>query len=278
MVLDPTYNLPDKELQQLINVVYQKYGYDFSDYSEASLKRRITRLMNMNDIQHLFELEDKILNNAAFLNTFVEEITVNVTEMFRDPSFYRSLTENVFPYFSDLPLIRIWHAGCSTGEEVYSMAIILKEAGLLHKTILYATDINQSVLETAAQGKYPLNYLKEFTEGYSHIGGKYHLSNYYSVCDNVLVFDEALRKKMVYSHHNLCIDQSFNEFDLIVCRNVLIYFNRHLQDRVFKLFLDSISADGFLALGSKETVDFSSAAAYFDSLDKKNKIWKAKRS
>lgn len=278
MVKDPLHNLPEKELHQLISTVYKKYGYDFSEYSEASLKRRIVRLMNLHEMSHLCELEDKIVNSPAFLNTFVEEITVNVTEMFRDASFYRSLTENVLPAFSHLPMIRIWHAGCSTGEEVYSMAILLKEAELLQKTILYATDINQSVLEVAVNGKYPLSLLKEFTENYLHVGGKYELSTYYSIANNELVFEEALRKKMVFSHHNLCIDQSFNEFDLIVCRNVLIYFNRNLQDKVFKLFVDSISANGFLALGSKETIEFSSAAAKFESVDKKNKIWKTKRS
>lgn len=270
--------LQDNELSELICAIRDEYGYDFSEYSEASLKRRVIRVLNNENINSVAKLKNRILTDLVFFNKFVEEVTVNVTEMFRDPSFYRTLTQDIFPVLSDLPLIRIWHAGCSTGEEVYSMAILLKEAGLLEKTLLYATDINQTVLQTALNREYSLNVMKEYSENYKNSGGKFNLSDYYAVKGDKVVFEESLAKRMVFSHHNLAIDQSFNAFNLILCRNVLIYFNRSLQEKVFKLFAESTAEDGFLALGTKETLEFSLVANEFNIIDKKNKIWKKKKS
>lgn len=277
MLTEDIPTLQDTELSQFIDCIREKYGYDFSDYSEASLKRRIIRLMTNDQIPNLMELQNNILSNPVLLNRFVEEITVNVTEMFRDPSFYRALIDEVFPHLAKEPLIRVWHAGCSTGEEVFSLAILLKEAGLLNKSLLYATDINQSVLTNAANRTFSLQCMKDYSDNYLHSGGKYKLSDYYTKNGDTAVLAEELSKRMVFSHHNLAIDQSFNEFNLILCRNVLIYFNRNLQNRVFTLFNDSMAPGGFLALGSKETIEFSSISEEFTVIDKKNKIWIKKK-
>lgn len=277
MLITDIPTLHDTELSQFIACIREKYGYDFSDYSEASLKRRIIRVMTNDQIPNLAELQNKILINPILFNRFVEEVTVNVTEMFRDPSFYRALIDEVFPSLAKEPLIRVWHAGCSTGEEVFSLAILLKEAGLLNKSLLYATDINQSVLTNAANRTFSLNCMKDYSDNYLHSGGKYKLSDYYTEKGDKAVLTEELSKRMVFSHHNLAIDQSFNEFNLILCRNVIIYFNRNLQNRVFTLFNDSTTQGAFLALGTKETIDFSSISDEFIVIDKKNKIWIKKK-
>lgn len=278
MIKEKEYTLSDSGLQLLIHQVKEEFGYDFSEYSEASLKRRIVRLMNNEVIDTPEELIQRIRGNAFYLNRFIDEVTVNVTEMFRDPTFYRTLINDVFPHLVELPMIRIWHAGCSSGEEVYSLAILLKEAGLLEKSLLYATDINLSVLQNASAGQFQLVNMNEFAENYVLAGGKCLLSDYYEVKGENVEFSKEIRKHLVFSHHNLTTDQSFNEFSLILCRNVLIYFNRNLQDKVFKLFVDSLAETGFLALGSKETLEFSEQAKKFEIIDKKNKIWKIKKS
>lgn len=269
--------LPENELQQFLELVYKEYGYDFSNYSEASFQRRIIRIMNLDQMPDLAALQNKIVNNPDYFKTFIEEVTVNVSEMFRDPLFYRSLVDNVFPKLAQLSTIRIWHAGCSAGEEVYSLAILLKEAGLLERSLLYATDINLSVLESAQRGVFPISLKDEYSQNYLASGGKNKLSDYYSENGKTFVFAKELSQRMVFSPHNLCIDQSFNEFNLILCRNVLIYFNINLQDKVIKLFKDSIAPDGHLALGTKETLDFSAVASDFESVDKKNRIWKIRK-
>lgn len=266
--------LKDEDVTSLINSIYTTYGYDFADYSEASFKRRINRIMIANKVSDFFELQHRVVNNELFFNYFLEEVTVNVTEMFRDVGFYKTLRKEILPQLSSYPTIRIWHAGCSTGEEVYSMAILLKEAGLLDRSLLYATDINQKVLEHAASGKYSIELLKGFTTSYIASGGLNDFSNYYTAKYGKVLFDEELRKKMVFSVHNLVTDQSFNEFNLILCRNVMIYFNRILQNRVLKLFTNSLAPFGFLALGSKETIDFSTVVNDFEKVNQKQKIWR----
>ncbi|MGZ5304802.1 MAG: CheR family methyltransferase, partial [Bacteroidia bacterium] len=214
-----------------------------------------------------------VLNNPAYFSYFVEELTVNVTEMFRNPTFYKALVKDVFPLLSKHDFIRIWHAGCSTGEEVYSLAILLKEAGLLDRSILYGTDLNPDVLEKAKAGLFHVSNMKSYTENYIQSGGKANLSDYYTLRYGQAMFSEDLKKRMVYSVHNLVTDQSFNEFHLILCRNVLIYFNRNLQDRVFSLFTDSLPKSGLLALGSKETLQHSSSKNAYTVLNKEEKIW-----
>ena len=265
--------IEDKDLDALINEVFEYYGFDFGNYSKASLQRRVDRLYQMDGFSHFHEFLYKIRSDESYYKRMIDEITVNVTEMFRDPHFYQILREEIIPVLATKPFIRIWHAGCSTGEEVFSLAIILKEASLLNKALLYATDINGSVLETAKKGIFPLRMMKLYSENYLASGGKEDFSSYYSANYNIAQFNPDLSSKMVFSQHNLASDNSFNEFDLILCRNVLIYFDNNLQKRVLNLFNDSLSVFGFLALGSKETIKYSLNNTKFEQLGKE-KIWK----
>lgn len=265
--------IADAEIDLLLDDVLEKYGYDFNNYSRASLKRRVARLYSLDKFPSFAELRYRVKTDESYLKRFVEEITVNVTEMFRDPSFYKSLRHDVLPLLGTKPFIRIWHAGCSTGEEVYSMAILLKEAGLLQKSLLYATDLNPTVLEKVRKGIFPLNHMKQYSESYIASGGVQDFSSYYTAHYGQAKFPEALSEKIIISTHNLVSDGSFNEFDLILCRNVLIYFDKDLQDRTLKLFDDSLSMLGYLALGSKETLKFSTVQGNYQQLNRE-KIWK----
>lgn len=257
----------------LLNDLLELYGYDFTGYSRASLKRRINRLFTLDRFPSFAELRYRVKSDPDYLKHLVEEVTVNVTEMFRDPLFYKSLRTDVLPTLAAKPFLRIWHAGCSTGEEVYSMAILLKEANLLHKSLLYATDLNPTVLEAARRGIFPLAQMKEYSENYLGSGGIQDFSSYYTARYGQVKFDETLAQKMIFSTHNLVSDRSFNEFDLILCRNVLIYFDKELQERVLTLFEDSLAPLGYLALGSKETLKFSSLQYRFKQLNRE-KIWR----
>ncbi|AZI55101.1 protein-glutamate O-methyltransferase CheR [Epilithonimonas vandammei] len=263
----------DEELEYLIKDVYDLYGYDFSLYSRASFKRRVNRICLIDKFTSFAELRYTLINEPNYLKRFIEEVTVNVTEMFRDPYFFKELRENILPQLGTYPLIRIWIAGCSTGEEAYSVAILLKEAGLYHKSLIYATDINPSVLETARAGVFPISQMKTYSENYILSGGKKDFSDYYTANYDSARFDSSLKEKMILSTHNLVSDSSFNSFQLIVCRNVLIYFDKPLQERVFKLFDDSLENLGYLALGSKETLRFSNLATIYQQIDDQ-KIWK----
>jgi chemotaxis protein methyltransferase CheR len=263
----------DEEVDILLNDLLEVHGYDFTDYSRASLKRRINRLFELDRFPSFAEFRYKIKSHQGYLKRFVEEITVNVTEMFRDPDFYKALRTQILPVLATYPLIRIWHAGCSTGEEVYSMAIVLKEANLLHKSLLYATDINPDVLQKGMDGIFPLSQMKQYSENYIQSGGIYEFSSYYSAKYNSVKFDQQLRSKVIFATHNLVSDHSFNEFQLILCRNVLIYFDTDLQNKVFSLFDQSLEPLGFIGLGSKETMRFSYVGAKYKQLDKE-KIWR----
>ena len=263
----------DHHLDLFINELFDSYGFDFGGYSRASFKRRLERVYQLDNFVSFQEFLYKIKNNADYLSSVIEEITVNVTEMFRDASFYKILREEILPLLRTKPFIRIWHAGCSTGQEVYSMAVLLNEEGLLAKSIIYATDLNQTVLESAKKGLFPLKLMKDYGENYRAAGGKKDFSEYYTANYGFAKFDEFLSKKMVFSQHNLVSDSSFNEFDLILCRNVLIYFNKDLQDRVLQLFDDSLAKSGYLALGSKETIRFTKVQKNYEQL-RKEKIWK----
>lgn len=264
----------DEEVEMLLKDLIDLYGYDFTDYSRASLKRRVNRFFILGRFPSFAELRYTLQYKPEFLKEFIEQITVNVTEMFRDPSFYRILREEVLPRLGTYPMIRIWHAGCSTGEEVYSMAILLQELNLYHKSLLYATDINPTVLEKGMKGIFPLSQMKKYSESYQLSGGKREFSQYYSANYDFAKFDESLRQKMVFSTHNLVSDRSFNEFQLILCRNVLIYFDKDLQSKVFQLFDESLEHLGYLALGTKETLRFSSIASRFKKMDNTEKIWR----
>jgi chemotaxis protein methyltransferase CheR len=274
MLNEPGIQLSDPELETILNDLIEQYGYDFTNYSKASLKRRIVRLITHDRFLSFAEFRYRVKTDKEYLNRFVEQITVNVTEMFRDVLFYRTLREQILPVLATWPLIRIWHAGCSTGEEVYSMAILLHEAGLLKKSLLYATDINPAVLENVRAGIFPMSQMKQYSENYISSGGKKDFSSYYTAQYNSAKFDEHLGKKIVLATHNLVSDGSFNEFQLIVCRNVMIYFDKPLQDRVLHLFYDSLEVLGFLALGSKETLKFTDVHHKFRQLENKEKIWR----
>lgn len=269
--------LKENELDQLIADLWEKYGYNFTEYSRASLERRISRLFLIDKITDYHDFARRLENVPGYLQHVVEEITVNVTEMFRDPGFYRALRETVLPVLATHPFIRIWHAGCSTGEEVFSMAIVLREMNLLHKTLLYATDLNPNVLEVLKKGIFPLSHIKLYSENYIASGGEQDFSTYYTAKYDLAKFDSELSDKIVVSTHNLVSDSSFNEFQLIVCRNVLIYFEKKLQDRVFGLFEQSLDTFGFLALGAKETLRYSSASVAFKVFNAKERIWRKTR-
>ncbi len=263
----------DENLKGLLDEILSRYGYDFTDYSKASLKRRINRLYIIDRFKSFAEFQYKIYNNPDYLKRFVEEITVNVTEMFRDARFYQTLRNEIIPKLGTYPFIKIWHAGCSTGEEVYSMAILLKEANLYHKSIIYATDINPDVIANAKKGIFPLAQMKSYSENYLLSGGYNDFSSYYLANYNMAKFHDSLKEKVVFATHNLVSDSSFNEFQLILCRNVLIYFDQHLQHKVFDLFDKSLENLGYLALGSKETLRFSSIFSKYKQVNKE-KIWR----
>jgi len=265
--------IEDRELELLINDIFDYHGYDFGGYSRASFKRRVDRLYQMDGFGSFGEFLSRVRADEAYFKRMVEEITVNVTEMFRDPSFYTVLRQEIIPVLATKPFIRIWHAGCSTGEEVYSMAILLHEANLLHKSLLYATDINPLVLSSAKSGVFPLRMMKQYSENYLASGGKQDFSKYYIANYGMAKFDSHFTEKVVFSQHNLVSDSSFNEFDLILCRNVLIYFDKELQDRALTLFDESLSPLGYMALGTKETMKFSTIQRKYEQL-RREKIWK----
>ena len=265
--------ISDEQVEILLSDLLEQYGYDFTGYSRASLKRRITRLYAMDKAVSFGEFRYKVNNDNAYFKRFVEQITVNVTEMFRDPAFFKRLREEVLPILGTYPFIRIWLAGCSTGEEAYSISIILKELNLLHKSLIYATDLNPAVLERAAQSMFGLSNMKQYSENYILSGGTNDFSSYYSANYSLAKFNEELKSKIIFSTHNLVSDHSFNEFQLILCRNVLIYFERDLQHKVLNLFDDSLEELGYLALGTKETINFSQVAKKYKRLDGE-KIWR----
>jgi len=264
----------DEELDMLLNELYKTYGYDFTNYARASLKRRVARLMVIDRLPSFAELFYKIKKEPDYLPHMIEELTVNVTDMFRDPSMFKIIREKVLPVLGTHPFIRIWHSGCASGEEVYSMAILLEEANLLHKSLLYATDLNASVIENIRRGIFPMNHMKQYSENYILSGGKKDFSEYYTAKYEWAKFDDRLKSKMIVATHNLVSDRSFNEFQLIFCRNVLIYFDKTLQDKVLSLFDDSLEKLGFLVLGSKEHLRFSKIANNYTQVDSKEKIWR----
>lgn len=263
----------DKDLEILLNDVYECYGYDFSGYSMASFKRRVSRLIQMDGFAHFSDFLQRIKTDPEYFRRAVDEITVNITEMFRDPLFYKYLRTEVLPILATKPFIRIWHAGCSTGEEAYSMAIMLKEANLLHKSLIYGTDLSPEVLHVAKKGIFPLRMMVMYSENYIASGGKGDFSSYYTANYGFAGFDSELSEKMLFSQHNLVSDSSFNEFDLIMCRNVMIYFDNELQEKVLTLFDDSLANLGYLALGTKETLKFSSLKRRYEQQGKE-KLWK----
>jgi chemotaxis protein methyltransferase CheR len=262
-----------EELKELLGSISSVFGYDFTEYAEASLKRRIDHFMISNRIDSIGALGKSLLKDGVFFEQFVQEITVNVTEMFRDPAFYNSLRKNITVRLATYPFIKVWIAGSSTGEEIYSIAILLKEEGLLERSVIYATDINQKALQTAKEGVYSMGKMKNYTTNYIKGGGKNSFSDYYTAKYDGVLLDRSLRQNIVFSVHNLTVDKSFNEFQLILCRNVLIYFNQQLQNKVLTLFYESLCPFGFLALGNKESLLFTDRQKMFEAVDKKERIY-----
>ena len=261
-----------EQLEEVIFLVNQVYGFDFFEYSRASLKRRVTRLMDLSRLS-LFDLKNLLVNDEKFFEHFLKEITVNVTEMFRDPGFFKSVRENVLPYLASFPHINIWNAGCSTGEEVYSFAVLLKEHRLYDRSSLYGTDINSDVLDRARKGIFDLRKMKQYSENYRETGSDGSLVNFYTAQYDAACIHHELKAHTFFSVHNLVSDGVFNEFQLISCRNVIIYFTANLQHRVMQLFYDSLQPLGFLCLGPKERLRHDSIAKRFKLIDKALNIY-----
>ena len=270
--------MPDRnkaiELKLLIEAIYLRYSYDFRDYSSASLKRRVLLALKQMHCENISQLQRRILYDPQAFMELLQFLTIPVSEMFRDPSYYLALREQVIPVLCTYPSLKIWIAGCSTGEEVYSMAILLKEEGLLDRTILYATDINPRSLERARQGIFNIDNMRQYTSNYQGAGGKHSLSDYYTAAYDSAIMDKSLKENITFADHSLATDSVFAETQLISCRNVLIYFNKPLQNRAFGLFYDSLCHRGFLGLGSKETVEFSGYAEQFEAFDKPERVFR----
>lgn len=251
------------ELQLLLDAIYLKYHFDFRGYAHASLKRRLRTALQRFGCETLSQLQDRMLRDAAVFQDLLDLLTVPVSEMFRDPPYFLTIREAVVPVLRTYPSLKIWVAGCSTGEEAYSFAILLREEGLLERTLIYATDINAHTLARAEAGVYEVDRIAGFTENHRHSGARSSLSDYYTAAYGRAVFDKSLKSHIVFSDHSLATDSVFAEVQFVSCRNVLIYFNRPLQDRAFGLFRESLCHGGFLGLGSKETLRLSEHADAF---------------
>lgn len=264
------------EIILLLEAVYQKYGYDFRQYSKAHIKRRVMNRMALSGLEDVSQIQSKVLKDELFASELLQDLSITVTEMFRDQGFYRSLRENVLPILKTYPFIKIWHAGCATGEEAYSMAILLQEEGLYDRTTIYATDFNQHALNRAKEGIFPNAMMKEYTTNYQLSGGKESFSSYYTSDYDNVIMNQSLKKNIVWANHNLVTDSVFAEVHLILCRNVLIYFDRDLQNKVQKLFYDSLIKGGILCLGSKESLRYTDLFEKYTEVDTKNRIFKKK--
>jgi chemotaxis protein methyltransferase CheR len=266
--------LEQVEIDLLLEGVFRRYGFDFREYAPASLKRRLWRRIHAEGLRSISGLQERVLHDPACMERLLLDLSINVTSMFRDPSFYVALRQKVVPLLRTYPFTRVWVAGCSTGEEVYSLAILLQEEGVYGKARIYATDINEAVLDRARAGVFPLDKMQGYTENYIRGGGTRAFSEYYVAAYDGARFSRALTENVVFAQHNLVSDRSFNEFNLIMCRNVMIYFDRSLQDRVHRLFHESLANLGVLALGHKESVAFSPFADRYEELDPQERIYR----
>lgn len=269
---DPHDFLPVAQLDELVDLIKKIHGFDFSSYSKASFKRRILRVMQNKKLE-FYDLKHALVNNQAFFQNFLDEITVNVTEMFRDPSFYKALNDLVIPYISTYQHVKIWSAGCSSGEEVYSLAILLNETGLLKKSFIYGTDINTEMLKEARRGIYSLKKVKGYAENYQYSGLKGSLTDHFTIMYDAATIHSELKPNTLFSVHNLVSDTVFNEFQLITCRNVFIYFETELQEKVLELFYNSLAPLGFLCMGSKETIRSDKFKKKFKVINSKENIY-----
>jgi chemotaxis protein methyltransferase CheR len=270
--------IEDIEIRLLLEALHQRYHYDFRGYARASIKRRLRQAREQMGFVNFSSMQEKLLHDASMLPRLLPYLTVQVSEMFRDPSYFRAIREKVVPHLRTYPSLKLWIAGCSAGEELYSFVILFREEGLENRTLFYATDINRDALDRAASGIYSLDRIKSFTENHRMSGGKSSLSDYYSTAYGKAIFDKSLRKRVVFSDHSLVTDAVFGEMNLISCRNVLIYFDRDLQDRAIGLFRDALPRHGFLGLGAKESMRFSSHADAFTEFVQEEKIYQRRES
>ena len=264
----------DIELRLLAEAIFLRYGHDFRAYSLASQKRRVLHALAQMDCDTISALQSRVLHDQAAFHQLLQFLTIPVSEMFRDPSYFLALRREVVPILQTYPSIKVWVAGCSTGEEVYSLAILLHEEGLLERTLIYATDINPASLDKAKQGIFSLENVRAYTANYQQAGGQRSFADYYTAAYDYAIFDKTLRENVTFADHSLATDSVFSETQLISCRNVLIYFNKKLQDRAFGLFHESLCHRGFLVLGSKETLDFSAYGKQFEPLVKQERIYR----
>jgi chemotaxis protein methyltransferase CheR len=270
-------DLETLELQLLLEGIYRQYGFDFREYAPASLKRRVWRRVQAEGEKTIAGLLERVLHDPLVMERLLLDLSINVTSMFRDPTFYAAFRAKVAPMLHTYPFTRIWVAGCSTGEEVYSLAILLHEEGLYDRTRIYATDINETVLERARAGVFPLDKMQEYTENYLRAGGTHSFSEYYLAKYEGALFERTLTENVVWAPHNLVQDRSFNSFNVILCRNVMIYFDRALQTRVHQLFHESLERLGVLALGHKESIRFTGFEDRYEELDGQEKIYRKVR-
>ncbi|WP_027361332.1 CheR family methyltransferase [Halodesulfovibrio aestuarii] len=265
------------EVRLLLEAIYLRYGYDFRKYASAHTKRRLEHRRALEGLPNLAAMQHLLIYDETFFNRVLLDLSINVTEMFRDPWFYKSVRELVVPYLKTYPFAKVWHAGCSAGQEVYSMGIVLQEEGMKERVQMYATDFNELILAKAKDGIYPMNLVREYTANYQQAGGKSSFSDYYTADYDNVVMKRFLKEQVLFSSHNLVTDGVFGEMNTIFCRNVLIYFNRDLQNRVLNLFYESLCPGGFLCLGSKENIKFSDVAHKFEVVAEREKIYRKKR-
>lgn len=266
------------EIDLLFEAMYRRYGYDFRNYAFASAQRRVLHNMKKNKIESIGELQHRLIHDEQVADALLIDLSINVTEMFRDPLLFKTLRNNILPALAKDEHLKIWHAGCSSGEEAYSMAILLNELGLLEKTQLYATDFNNQILKQAKKGILQLGDMRSHIKNYQSSGGIQEFTNYYRAKHGHAILDKLLKKNIMFSNHNLTGDGVFGEMNLIICRNVLIYFDKKLQNRVFELFLDSMAENGILCLGSHETLSMSSVAKQFETISEPHRIYKKKQT
>ena len=271
-----TAPIGDLEVRLLLEAIFDRYHYDFRSYAMASLKRRLAQACDKLQVSTLSGLQEKALHEPESFSTLLQFLTVQVSDMFRDPEFFAALRTDVLPVLATYPSIKLWVAGCSAGEEAYSLAILLQEEGLLDRSLIYATDINAQALRLATAGVYEISRLRGFTENHRRSGGTASLSDYYHATGESAIMDSALRRKITFSDHSLATDNVFSEVHLVTCRNVLIYFDATLQNRALKLFGDALVSSGFLGLGSKESLRFTDSAARFDEVSARQRIYRKK--
>lgn len=265
------------EIDLLLEGIYRKYGYDFRNYTNAHIKRRLEYRLKMSGCKNYMDILHKLIHDEAFFNEILLDLSINVSEMFRDPDFYKAIRESIIPYLNTYPFLKFWHAGCSAGQEVYSMVIMLEEEGLIHKSQIYATDFNELILAKAREGIYPIDMIKKYTQNYQQAGGKRSFGEYYTADYQSALIKQSLKEKVLYTYHNLVTDSVFGEMNVIFCRNVLIYFDQELQNKVLKLFYDSLVPGGYLCLGSKESLKFSDCSHLFEPVILNQRIFKKKR-